>query len=163
MGILKAAGRGLELATSGRVTAQREDVFDAALPGLGEDGSEFVLRRVDAGEMHHRGEAVLALDAVHDADGLLPRAAARAVGHGAEVRAELHQLRDVFLEEVLLALVGLRREELERDDGLAQSFFAACMSRMNRMRRSVAGNGGGGKIAVFRALCSVISFGGVRR
>ena len=148
VGELEAAFGGFKFATGGRVAAQGEDVLDAALGGFGEDGGKLFLRRVDAGEVHHGGESVLALDAVHDVDGLVARAATCAVGHGAEVRAQLHQLGNVFLEKVLLALVGLRREKLERNDGVALRLFRRVNVSDKLHGASVARNGKRGKFAV---------------
>ena len=46
VGILEAAGRGLELAAAGRVTAQRQDVLDAPRAALGTD----VVKHLSAAE-----------------------------------------------------------------------------------------------------------------
>jgi hypothetical protein len=67
--------------------------------------------------VRHRLEAEVAVDARHDVDRLLARRAAGAVGDGDERGRERHELLQRGLE-VDLALLGLRREELEREDGL---------------------------------------------
>ena len=47
-----------------RIAAEREDIPDPALARLLDDGLQFRASGIHAGEVHHRGELVLALDAV---------------------------------------------------------------------------------------------------
>ena len=102
-----------------RVSPQREDVLDAELSRVLEHRGRLRDGRVDAGEVRHRGQPVLALDTVDDAERFFAGAAARAVGDRAEVRLQGAQLWDGCFEENSLALVRFRREKLERDDGPA--------------------------------------------
>src|SRR5439155_19403082 len=65
--------------------------------------------------MRHRGQSMLALDAVHDAERLLPRAPARAVSDRTIIGLELHQRRNVLFEKISIAFLGFRREKLKRN------------------------------------------------
>jgi hypothetical protein len=67
----------------------------------------------DAGEVRHRLDAQLVLDALHDVDRECAGPAARAVGDRHVGGLEVAQRLDC-LEQVLLALRGPGREELER-------------------------------------------------
>jgi hypothetical protein len=69
--------------------------------------------------VRHRGDLVLALNPIDDAERLVAGAAAGAVGHGTEVRVQCAEGGNGFLEERPLAFIGLCREELERDDRAA--------------------------------------------
>ena len=70
--------------------------------------------RGDAGEMRGRRQRGLGQDALDGRVGALARRAAGAVGHRDEIGLERRQPRD-RLPQRLLHLLGLRREELERD------------------------------------------------
>ena len=70
---------------------------------------------VDARQMRHGGQLLPALNAIDDGQCLFPRAAAGAIGHGAEIRAQLAERRNGLLEEHALSLVGPGRKELERE------------------------------------------------
>ena len=83
-----------------------------------EHAADLVLAGADAGQVGHRGEARLALDPLHQLDGLGARRAARAVGHRHERGRQLGQLADGPLQR-LAAGVGLGREELEREQAAA--------------------------------------------
>src|SRR5258708_2258020 len=85
-GKLEAAGRGLEFAAAGRIAAQRENIFTSDRLDLLQQLADLLAGVVDTGEMSERGEVMFALDAIHDHQGLFTRAAAGAIGHGAEVR-----------------------------------------------------------------------------
>ena len=122
-GEFKAAGCGLKFSAGGRIAAQRQDVFAAERMDFFEHRAHFVARVVDAGKMGERGQAVVALDAVNDHQRLVARAAARAVGHGAKVRAGLQQRGDVFFQKRAIALGGLGREKFKGDDRLFRRPF----------------------------------------
>ena len=81
---------------------------------LVEDLAQALDRLADAGQVRHRLEAEVLLDPLRDLDRALARGAGRAVGDRDVVGAVLLQLGERLLE-VALALVGLRREELERE------------------------------------------------
>jgi len=66
--------------------------------------------------MRHGGQAVLALNAVHDHQRLVPRAAARAVGDGTEIRLKLQQRRNGLLEQDPFAFFGFGREKFKGED-----------------------------------------------
>ena len=98
-----------------RVAAQREDVLD---PGLGdpvERRGEALGRLADAAQVGHRFEAELVLEPLRDLDRALAGRAAGAVGDRDEVGPELAQ-RARGREQLLGRLLGLRREELDRED-----------------------------------------------
>jgi hypothetical protein len=63
--------------------------------------------------MHHRRQIEVALDALDDAQSLLPGGTARTVGHGAVVRTRGHQGGQGLLEQGALPLLGLGRKELD--------------------------------------------------
>src|SRR5262249_11537820 len=68
----------------------------------------------DAAQVGHRLDAEPLLDPLRDLDRPLAGGPARAVGHGHVLGLVLLELAQCVLE-VLLALVGLGREELERE------------------------------------------------
>ena len=80
--------------------------------------AHLVARVVDAGEMRQRRQAVLALDAIHDHQRLVARAAAGAVGDGAKIRFGLQQRGDMLFEEIRSAFVRFGREKFKGDDRL---------------------------------------------
>src|SRR5213082_3513914 len=117
IGKLESALGHFELArAAGRVAAQRQNVVDAARARYTEVSADFLFCGVDASQVRHGGEAVLPLNAVHDRQRLVPRAAARAVGDGTEIRLELPQRGDRLFEKDALALFGLGRKKHEGDD-----------------------------------------------
>ena len=63
--------------------------------------------------MRHRDEPLLALDAVDNREGLLARAAARAVGDRAEIGVQLAERGDGLFEQRVLAFGRLRRKKFE--------------------------------------------------
>ena len=75
-----------------------------------------VARRIDARHVRHRGEALLALDAIDDGQRLFARAAAGAVGDRTEIGLQLAERRNRLFEQRPLAFGGFRREKLERND-----------------------------------------------
>ena len=100
-----------------RVATQRQHVLD---PGVGEaveDHAQLVAGRADAAQMRHRLDAELLLDPFGELERQAARRAGRSVRHRHEIGLELAQ-RPERLAQVALALVGLGREELEREDRL---------------------------------------------
>src|ERR1043166_947015 len=125
IGVFKAAfGLFENAAAARRVAAQGEDILDAQGADLRDDIADFIAGRVHASEVGHGGQPVLALDAVHDHQGFLARAAAGAVGDRAIIRLELQQGRDGFLKKVFVAVRGLWRKKLAGNDRTLQ--FAFC-------------------------------------
>jgi hypothetical protein len=55
----------------------------------------------DAGQVRERGQAMLPLDAIHDHQRLIARAAAGAIGDGAVIRLGLEQGGDLILSKRL--------------------------------------------------------------
>ena len=112
-GIPESVGRPWKAALAlRRIAAQRQDVFDAALAQAVENRGDLVAAVADAGQVRHRFDAVLPLDASDEVDGLVTRAAARSVGDRDEARIERAQLLD-RAQQRAFPLFGLRREELE--------------------------------------------------
>ena len=92
-GVREAARHALEARLAGRrIAAQHHDVLDAGVDQPLEHRADLVLAGADAGQVGHRREARLALDPLHQLDGLGARRAARAVGHRHEGRRQLGEL-----------------------------------------------------------------------
>src|ERR1035441_5332292 len=83
--VLVNARSDLEFATVRRVAAQSEDVLEVQGANTDEEVAYLVLGGAHARQMGHRSQTVLPMDAVHDHQRLVPRAAAGAVGHRAAV------------------------------------------------------------------------------
>ena len=106
-GVGEAVLGGLELGLPGRGMApQGDDVFDAGGDQAVEHAGDLGPARAHAGQVGHRGEAVLPLDAGHEIDGEIAGGAACAVGHRDEAGGQVAQLLDGPLQG-LGALVGL--------------------------------------------------------
>ncbi len=101
---------------AGRIAAQRQDIFDADTARLRDDLADLLAGMIDAGQVEHGGEVVLALDAVHDHESLVARAAAGAVGDGTEIGLEPKQRGNGFFEQIAVAFFGFRREEFKGND-----------------------------------------------
>ena len=128
VGLLKVAG------AARRIAAQRQDVGDAERPRLLEDAGGVVPRRVDARHVRHRGQSVLALDAIDDRQRLFAGAAAGAVGDRAEIRRQPRERRNRLFEQRPLAFRRLGRKKLEGNHRLLRAARTpAKMSRINRM------------------------------
>src|SRR6185369_187860 len=65
--------------------------------------------------MRHGGEAVLALNAVHDHQRFVARAAACAVGDRTVIRFEFHQRGNGLFQQRAVAFWSLRRKEFKRN------------------------------------------------
>src|SRR5262245_53959803 len=114
--IAEAVGRAHEAGLTLRwIAAQGQDVFDSAAVQAIEDRRDLVAVVADAGEVGHRFDAVVALDARDDVDGLLPRTAAGTVGDRHEARLQRAQVGH-RAHERLLAGRRLGRKELEGED-----------------------------------------------
>ena len=97
------------------VPAQREDVLDPRVGDPVERRPEPLGGLADAAQVRHRFEAELVLQALRDLDRPIAGRAAGAVGHRDEVGPQLLQ-RSRRLEQLLGRLLGLRREELDREN-----------------------------------------------
>ena len=120
-GVLEATlgHRPLRLAARG-IAPQGEHVVDARSPELVERLPQLTFGGPHAGEVGHRLEAVLGLDPLHDLDRLRARRSSGPVGHRHERGLEVPQLLERLIE-VVLPLLRLRREELEREHRLGSS------------------------------------------
>ncbi len=99
---------------AGRVAAQREHVADADAGVAADDVAQLRDRVVDRGEVGHRVQLGLLGDRAGHLDGTFARGPAGPVGYGDERRLELLDAAN-GAPELPLSLVGLRREELERE------------------------------------------------
>ena len=97
-----------------RIAAQRHDVAHARLPIGADHAVDLIARRADASEMRGRRQRGLGEDALHRRVRALARRAARAVRDRDEIRPQGAKPLDRVPQRAL-HLVGLRREELERD------------------------------------------------
>ena len=121
----KAAGRGLKFAATRRIAAQGENIFAVQRADFFKQGADFVAGVVDASKMRQRGEAMLPLDAVHNHQGLVTRAATCAVGDGAKIWSRCEQGGNLFFQQGAVALVGFWREKFKGDDRLfCRHFFS---------------------------------------
>jgi hypothetical protein len=99
---------------AGRVAAQREDVAHANVGVAADDVAQLRDRVVDRGEVGHRVQLGLLGNRAGHLDGALARGPACPVRYGDERRLELLDATH-GAPELPLTLVGLRREELERE------------------------------------------------
>jgi hypothetical protein len=119
-GGLQAAGVGLPLGLAARrIAAQGEHVLDPGVADLVQDLAQALDRLAYAAEMGHRLDSQVLLDPLRDLHRALARAASRAVGDRDEVRTQVAE-RGQRLAQGHLSLRRLRREELEREDGLGR-------------------------------------------
>ena len=110
----KPPGAMPELATARRVAAQGEQVLHPQRADLPEQLADLLARGAHAGQVGHRGQAMLRLDALDDPERLVARAAAGTVGDRAVIRARLQQRGQRLLQQIAVPLLRLGREELER-------------------------------------------------
>ena len=116
VGILETAlGRREGPAAVWWIASKGEDIADAEIARALQHGMRLVPGGVDARQMRHGGQLLLALNPIDDGQRLLAGAAAGAIGDRAEIRAQFAERGNRLLEEDTLALVGPRRKELERD------------------------------------------------
>ncbi len=101
-----------------RVAAEGEDVLDPGVGKPAEDRIEPFDRLPDDAQVSHRLDPVVALDPGRDLDRPLAGGARGAVGDRDEARLQPIQVLDAR-EQGRDALLGLRREELEREAGIA--------------------------------------------
>jgi len=142
-----AFGGNESLGAVGRIAAQREHVVDPGHAQALEDLVQIVDGRVDAGQVGDRLDVELTPDPDDQVDGAGAHRPAGAVGDRHEGRLELAQVGD-RLEELTNAVVSLRGEEFEREDGLPASFqdgveahgehHATVRECLRRMRRQSA-------------------------
>jgi hypothetical protein len=66
--------------------------------------------------MRQRRETVLPLDAVHNHQRFVARAAAGAVGDGAKIRLGLEQGGDLLFQKIAVPLAGFRGKKFKGDD-----------------------------------------------
>src|SRR5437660_5612111 len=67
----EAARRGLEVAATGRIAAQREDIFHAESADLAQQVANLFARGINTRQVRDGGQAVLLLDPIHDHQGLV--------------------------------------------------------------------------------------------
>jgi hypothetical protein len=105
--------------SGGRIAAQGEHVADAGVPEVVEDAADLVGGVADAGQVGHRADLELVLDAGDEIDGLLAGGAAGAVRDADVGRLEGVQFADGGIELGPAGLVP-GGEELEGDCGEAE-------------------------------------------
>jgi enterochelin esterase-like enzyme len=144
VGIREAAFGGDEIGLARlRVAAEGQDVADAGVPQFVHDPAQFLGGVADAGEVGHRADLQLVLDALDQIDGLLAGAPAGAIGDGDVAGVQRVQFADrpVELREPLLVL---GREKLERYRRLPQPNDLVNPHRSDSTLRSRAGPPGAG-------------------
>ncbi len=114
-GELKSAGSDLELAPAGRVAPQRQEISDPQRANAAKQFADLLPGGADACQVSHGRQSVLPLDTFHDHERLVARAAPGAVRDGAIVRLCLEQGGNGLSQQVAVALVRFRGEELERN------------------------------------------------
>ena len=114
LGVLKPLGvsRPVGLRVARRVATQGKDIAYAGRRVLPDDVPELGDRVVDGGEVADRQQRGVGRDLLGHAHRRVAGRAAGAVGHGDEAGRKRLELTD-RLPELTLALLGLRREELE--------------------------------------------------
>ena len=122
-GIFKTAGRGLEFAAAGRVAAQGENVFAVQRADFFQQRAHFGAGVVDAGKMGEPRQPMLVLDAVHNMQRFVARAAAGAVGHGTIVGLGGQEGGNLLFQQGAVAFIRLGREKLKGNDGLSGRRF----------------------------------------
>ena len=115
-GVVESAGMRLpgSVEAGGRVPAQRQEGVDSDGRVLAHHVGQLVAARPDAGEVRDGGQRRLAGDLAGDPHRPVARGAPGAVGHRDECRAQGLDVAD-RLPEHALTVVGLRREQLERE------------------------------------------------
>ena len=98
-----------------RVTPQREDVPDPKLSAPLQDRARLLNRCVHAREMRHRRDLVLPLNPVDDGKRLVAGASPGPIGNRAEIRLQLPQGGNRFLEQGPVGILRPGGEELEGD------------------------------------------------
>src|SRR6202035_3389507 len=99
------------------VAPEREYVLDPRLLDPVENRPELVPGRTDAAEVRHRLDPQVVLDPLRELNRPIAGRAACAVGDRSEIRLERAQVLE-RAAQVLPPLVGLRGEELKREDRL---------------------------------------------
>ena len=113
VGVAKSARDRLEaVGASGRITPQRQDVLDPVGLERVEHARDVLARRSHTGDVGHRFDARVALDALDQLDGLVAGGSAGAVCHRYVAGAERPEGVD-RLEEPGEPLLFLGRKELE--------------------------------------------------
>ena len=74
----------------GGIATQRQNIFNPQAPRFSQHIRQLLLCRIHARQMRHRRQPMLSLDAVHNHQRFLARAAARPVSHRAEMRLQRH-------------------------------------------------------------------------
>src|SRR5215831_19050674 len=98
-GKLETARRHFELAPSGRIAAQCQDILDTQRPNLAQQVLYLLLRRLDTRKMSDSGETVLPLNAIDDHQRLVAGAPAGTVSHRTIIRPGFEQRRDGLFEQ----------------------------------------------------------------
>src|SRR6266849_6520042 len=97
-----------------RIATKCYDMADADIVIAADDIVDLAARRADAGQMRGRQQLGFSQDAGNGGMGALAGRTAGAIGHGDEIGCERRKTLD-RLPQAALHLLGLRREELERD------------------------------------------------
>ena len=103
---------------AGRIPAKRQNVTNTGARVIADDPAQLSDAVTDSGEVGNRGDGGLGGDAFGDADGAIPTGTAGSVGDGDEGGRVRLEVAD-GPPELPFALVGLRREEFEREGLLA--------------------------------------------
>ena len=100
--------------SAGRITAQCEHIRDSGGGVCSDYGLEFIDAGSNAGQMPERSERRLGGHALGEPDSAIPGRSACSIGDRGEGRMQRLQLTQ-GLPQFALPLIGLRREELERE------------------------------------------------
>jgi hypothetical protein len=97
----------------GRITAERNHIFDSFFLELPKNGPGLFLRLADNGQVAHNLQPAFPVDPIDQMNGFFARASASPVRNRAKGRIQPLDNFD-FAEEVFLAFVRLWRKEFNR-------------------------------------------------
>src|ERR1017187_2157957 len=122
-GEFEAAGRRLKFAAVRRISAQRENIFTTQRTNFSQKLAHLPASVIDAREMRQCRETVLPLDAIHNHQRFVARAATGSIGDGAIIGFGLEQGGDLLFQKIAVPFAGFRGKKLKGDYRPASRVF----------------------------------------